>query len=82
MQAIDPAAFLPMDQFRARIDRLIRDAHATPPAEGVAEVLVPGEPEERMRAQRAAEGIPFAGRTWERVLASVRALGIEPPDWR
>lgn len=58
--ALDPSHFGPMDAFRADVDRLVRDVHASEPAEGVDHVLVPGELEHRRRAERLAEGIPLA----------------------
>lgn len=82
VQAIDPAAFLPLDQFKGRVDRLIRDARATPPAEGFDEVLVPGDPEHRTWLKRSAEGIPFEEQAWEGFLAQLRELEIDIPDWQ
>src|SRR5215831_592619 len=43
--AIDVARFIPLDDFRARMDRLIRAMKSTAPAKGYSEVLVAGEPE-------------------------------------
>src|SRR5216684_8293751 len=43
--AIDLARFMPLDEFRARMDRLIRMMKSTAPAAGFSEVLVAGEPE-------------------------------------
>src|SRR3984893_17848069 len=45
--AIDIARFMPLDEFRARMDRLIRTMKSTTPATGFGEVLVAGEPEWR-----------------------------------
>jgi len=56
--AIDPARFLPLDEFRSRVDTLIRDVHASRPAAGVDRVRVPGEIEHERREQRLADGIP------------------------
>ena len=58
--ALDPSHFGPMDAFRADVDRLVRDIHASEPAEGVEGVLVPGELEHRRRAERLEHGIPLA----------------------
>ncbi|SHN46571.1 Ldh family oxidoreductase [Cryptosporangium aurantiacum] len=55
--AIDPARFVP--DFRARVDTLIRDVHASRPAAGVERVLVPGELEHERRQQRHRDGIPL-----------------------
>jgi LDH2 family malate/lactate/ureidoglycolate dehydrogenase len=58
--ALDVSHFVPIDDFRADVDRLVRDIHASEPAEGVERVLVPGEMEHRRRAERLEHGIPLA----------------------
>jgi LDH2 family malate/lactate/ureidoglycolate dehydrogenase len=56
--AIDPTMFREPGEFEADMDALIATLHAAPPADPAAPVLVPGEPEERARRERAAQGIP------------------------
>lgn len=65
--AID--AFQPVDEFRARTEEFCRALDETPPAYGHREVLVPGEPEERTRAERERDGIPIADVTWQELHA-------------
>jgi uncharacterized oxidoreductase len=65
--AID--AFQPVDEFRARTEEFCRALNETPPAHGHDEVLVPGEPEERTRAQRERDGIPVPDTTWQELHA-------------
>lgn len=65
--AID--AFQPADEFRARTEEFCRALNETPPAHGHREVLVPGEPEERTRAERERDGIPVADITWQELHA-------------
>lgn len=55
--ALDAEAFMPLEQLHERMDALVAEAHAVSPAPGFDEVLVPGEPEERTRTRRLAEGI-------------------------
>jgi L-2-hydroxycarboxylate dehydrogenase (NAD+) len=51
--AIDPAAFGEIAEFKAEVDRAIRDLHASERMPGVDRILVPGErSHERMLAQR------------------------------
>ncbi len=68
--AVDIAAFVPPARFRAQTEDFCRALRETPPAKGAAEVLVPGEPEARTRAERAAHGVPLPGP----VRAELRAL--------
>ena len=56
--AIDPKAFREEDAFEGDLDDILDVLHATPPADPDEPVLVPGEPEDIMRAKRSAEGIP------------------------
>ncbi len=49
-------------------------------AEGVDEVLVPGEPEARARADRLANGVPLQVDTWQSIVDTARALGLNPPN--
>jgi uncharacterized oxidoreductase len=51
----------------------------SPTAEGVEEVLVPGEPEARNRAIREANGIPLQVDTWEHLCKIARELGVSIP---
>lgn len=54
---INPAFFGGVDVFRRRIDAMIDELKACPPAEGVKEVLYPGELEWRREAAARADGI-------------------------
>ena len=75
--AIDPEAFRPLDQFHSLSDALIGRIKDIPPAPGVREVLIPGEPELRMFEQRSTEGIPLPERTWEQIVDAATSLGVE-----
>jgi len=66
MLVIDPAAFSPTD-FTAEVDAFVRYLKATPPADGFAEVLYPGEIEHRTAERRRRDGIPIEDTTWRRL---------------
>ena len=51
--ALDVARFLPLDEFRRRVDRLVADVHASDLAPGTERIYVPGEIE-ALRLPRAA----------------------------
>ncbi|TDV52170.1 Ldh family oxidoreductase [Actinophytocola oryzae] len=65
--AID--AFQPPDEFRAHAEEFCRHLAATNTADGHDEVLVPGEPEERSRAERLRTGVPVPDTTWRELNA-------------
>jgi len=50
------------------------------PAEGYREILIPGEPEERERAEREEKGIPVDDETWKLLLGVAGELGVELPQ--
>src|SRR5579864_4450429 len=77
--AIDIARFLPVDEFRARMDRLIRIMKTTPPAKGYNEVLVAGDPEWRMEEERRRSGVPVGHGTWHALCEAADRLGVAAP---
>jgi LDH2 family malate/lactate/ureidoglycolate dehydrogenase len=74
--AVEAGTFTPAAEYGARVDWMIEQVKAVPPADGVAEVLVPGEPERRERARREAEGVPVAEATWEAIAKTAAELGV------
>ena len=57
--AIDPSAFRPAAEFKADMDRLIRELKSTPPVEGESRVYVAGEIEFETADERSERGIPL-----------------------
>ena len=57
--AIDPSAFRPAAEFKADMDRLIRELKSTPPVEGESRVYVAGEIEFETAEERSERGIPL-----------------------
>ena len=53
---------------------------ASRPAEAEGEVLLPGEPEARNRAERLARGIPLQPETWAALVETAKSLGVTPPS--
>ena len=57
--AIDVGHFAAVDEFKSRVDRVIRDTKAARKAPGVDEIYLPGEIEFNLRDRREREGIPL-----------------------
>jgi LDH2 family malate/lactate/ureidoglycolate dehydrogenase len=55
--AIDIKRFIPIDLFKERMDRYISEIKAEPKADGVEEILIPGELEFRKTLERKQNGI-------------------------
>ena len=74
--AIDPERFMPIEEFRARIDRLVDHVKASEVASGVEEVFIAGEPEARRKAERLRDGIPVSAVVLEELGGVARGLGL------
>ncbi len=73
-----PGAF-GADRFEQAAREYAAYVKAARPATPGGEVLVPGEPEARIRAQRLRDGIPLQPETWATIGATASALGVKPP---
>jgi len=81
MLAINPAFVMPYADFQARVDRVIDEIHASPPApaSGLDRIIVPGERSQATAARRQQEGIPIPQATAETLAQFGRELGIAWP---
>ena len=77
--AIDIARFMPVEEFTARMEQLVGIMKSTPPAPGYDEVMVAGEPEWRMEAQRRRDGIPIAAGNWDALLKAAASVSVTAP---
>jgi amino acid adenylation domain-containing protein len=56
--AINPELFMPIDQFKKRVDSMVEQVKASERAENVPEILLPGELEMRAREESLLHGVP------------------------
>lgn len=75
--AIDIASYLPADEFKQRVDQMIREIKSIPPAEEFDEVFLPGEPEARTERERLKHGIPLSQELYAELEELGSELGIE-----
>ena len=73
--AIDPTAFMPLDDFKRRMDAMIRMIRASKLAPGVTRMTLPGEPEFDKEADRLAHGIPLSTAVLDQLNRLGRELG-------
>lgn len=66
-------AFRPAEEFRQHMDNWIQRFRDAKPAEGYHKVLIPGDPEREMEAQRIKEGIPLVAP----VVEDLKALAVK-----
>jgi uncharacterized oxidoreductase len=76
---IEPARFAGADHFRTEVTALAENVRSCPRAEGVAAVSLPGDPERRARAERAAGGVPLDAGTWGQLVEAAGRLGVAVP---
>lgn len=73
LTAIDIEWFMPLAEFRARMDDFAQMVKSRALRPGFKEILLPGEQEARRAARKSASGVPLD----DEVLADLRALGVE-----
>jgi LDH2 family malate/lactate/ureidoglycolate dehydrogenase len=76
--AMRPNLFVSERDYRARIATLISRVRAVPKAEGSSEILLPGEPEDRIEAERRKTGIPYAASEIAALQDETKRAGIQP----
>ncbi len=69
---IDPEGFFPAD-----VSKYTNHVKSSRPIVPGGEVLVPGEPELRMRAERGKNGLPIPDDTWAAIVAAARSVGLD-----
>src|SRR6266516_3944271 len=74
---IDPERVDPEAAFAGEVARYIAAVKSLRPVPRGGEVLTPGEPEQRMRAERLASGVPLTDDIWASIVATARQVGIE-----
>jgi LDH2 family malate/lactate/ureidoglycolate dehydrogenase len=77
--AIDIGTFTDVEAYKEEVDNLIDALKALPKAEGTDEILVPGEPEDKVYQDRIKQGIPLPEGTVRNLQTVADNLGIELP---
>lgn len=70
-------SFRPAGQFQTFIEAQLQRVKGSRPAAGFEEVMLPGEPEVRVEAQRSKEGVPVPDTTWQQLGALADELGAK-----
>jgi hydroxycarboxylate dehydrogenase B len=76
---LDPACFGDAERYQALVSEVLAAVKLAPPAVGVDEILIPGEPEARMRDRRSREGIPIPAATWQELALVAERCKVEFP---
>ncbi len=77
--AIDISTFTDVETYKETTSSLIDGIKDLPKADGVEEIFVPGEPEERTYLERSKNGIPLPEGTWEKLRAMAERFNVTLP---
>src|ERR1043165_528521 len=76
--ALDIARFLPLDAYRAEVDRHVRELKESKRLPGIDEIRMPGERRRQCREDRLAKGLPLALPLVAQLDRLAEELGIAP----
>jgi uncharacterized oxidoreductase len=76
IEVLDPAAFMPAEEFRQRVDGFLDYVASSKPKPGVDRIRFPGEPERAIEAERRRSGITLDDETWRQVQAVADRLDV------
>jgi uncharacterized oxidoreductase len=77
--ALDPGAFADPGAFREEMARACARLRSSPPADGVEQVLLPGDIEAAVRKRRLAQGIPIPPPVHSALVDCGHRLGVSIP---
>src|SRR4249919_892376 len=73
---VDPKVIDTSNYFDEEISRYTDFIRETKPVAGVDTVLIPGDPERKMRAERTKNGVPLPDDTWAAIVNTAREVGV------
>lgn len=76
---LDIAQFAGAEHFVQEVSALAEVVRSCPRAEGVSEIVLPGDPERRETARRRQHGIPLDDGTWSQLRKVAEKLNVKPP---
>ena len=78
MAALDVGRFTPIADFKAEVDRHVRDLRAAERLPGVEAIRLPGEQRMARRADRAAHGVPLSAALLRQLDDVAQDVGVPP----
>ncbi|MEJ5198967.1 MAG: Ldh family oxidoreductase [Anaerolineae bacterium] len=80
--AVDVTTFMPLDEFRARMNQLVREVHSQPRQPGVERIYVPGEIEQERIAESQRTGLSLSAIGCAKLDRLAERLGVTPLSGR
>ena len=75
--AIDIARLRPDGGYDGAAETFLDKLIAVPPAPGFDRVMIPGEPERRLKAEREKNGVPLADGIWSGIVEAADGVGVD-----
>ena len=76
--AMKPDLFVPLDEYRTRMDRLVTAVRGAPRADGFDEILMPGEREFRLEKARRISGVQVGPIELQKLNETAAKAGVAP----
>ncbi len=73
---VDPQKMGTADNLAGEVEAFVAWYQASPPAAGVGQVQVAGDPERATRQRRLVEGIAVDAVTWREIIAAGEKVGV------
>ncbi len=80
MMLLDPGRFGGADHFAAEVKQLTEYIRGCPRIDGVERILLPGDPERQVFAQRSAGGIFLDAENWNQLVTLAKRLEVAVPS--
>lgn len=77
---LDPAKFVGGSAYAEEMERFVKWVKASPPITPGGEILMPGDPESRTKADRLANGLPLDDKTWNQLLDTAGQVGLSQAE--
>ncbi|MBC7330846.1 MAG: Ldh family oxidoreductase [Synergistetes bacterium] len=77
MMAIKVESFMPIEEFKARVDEYIRTIKNSKKAKGVKEILLPGERSWKTERERLKKGIPLSEKAMEALKEAMSLVNLD-----
>ena len=76
---LDIGRFTDVEAYKEHVDEVIDGLKSLPRAEGISEIFVPGEPEDRVHGDRLRDGIPLPEGTYNNLKPIAERFEVELP---
>ena len=77
LMAVNVGSLQPLDDFKVKVDEMIRNVKESKLADGFEEIVLPGERAQREYERRSREGVPVREEHWEQVVGIGEEVGVD-----